>query len=228
MKLFTAMLFAVLLCTLKSTAQNKAADLETLTNKARFDARRFRRDKTQLSKFKTFNFPTSSDYFKPRALSVSDSTLLRDSVFVNAYRTAAFYNTVNMRWHPGFKDMLNRPKPGHEFLEPTFDSGNQKLAYDDAANFRLSADRYHEFKQETVPNTSDYFKPSAAFTPNAALLSDSAYTAAFRQAAFYKALKQKDGRHALGVVAIVVGGVAVLLTAFILALTNSGFTGTSY
>lgn len=221
MKLFPAMLIAVLFCTLKSTAQNKQADSAGLTSKARFDARRFRLNSTLLDKFKTFNFPTSSDYFKPHNEGAAANPMLADSVYVNAYRSTAFYNTVNMRWHPGLRDMLNRPKPGHEFLEPNFETGNQKTAYNDAARFKLSADRYHNFKQETVPNTSDYFKPSAAYTSNPALLNDSTYTAAFRQAAFYRALKQKDSRHALGIAAIAVGGALILLTAVIIAITSS-------
>ncbi|MFD0940748.1 hypothetical protein [Pedobacter boryungensis] len=57
----------------------------------------FKLEKSKLHTFRKYRYTSSSDFFKPSELNVSDPSLLTDSVYVNAYRTAAYYKTKSRR-----------------------------------------------------------------------------------------------------------------------------------
>jgi hypothetical protein len=84
---------------LKVQAQNLKDD--SVKNIAIADAKKFRLDKADLKIFKHNRHNSNSDYFKPAKANVTDTTLLRDSVYVKAYRQKAWKRTRNRRtlWH---------------------------------------------------------------------------------------------------------------------------------
>ncbi|MFI5453713.1 hypothetical protein ACHMWN_16360 [Pedobacter sp. UC225_61] len=53
----------------------------------------FKLKNPQLHNFRKYRYTSSSDYFKPNELNVSNVSLLKDSVYINTYRTAAYYQT---------------------------------------------------------------------------------------------------------------------------------------
>jgi len=57
----------------------------------------FKLKNPQLHNFRKYRYTSSSDYFKPSELNVSNGSLLKDSVYVNSYRTAAYYQTKKRR-----------------------------------------------------------------------------------------------------------------------------------
>ena len=185
---------------------------------AKRNARSFKMSKDLRKKFKDDNFPSSSDYFKPTIANASDPALLNDSLYVQNFRDAAFYNTVNERTPPDFKDILIPHHPGGSSTEPKYTAGVQQIAKNDARHLKLKKDILKKFRAEHLPNTSDYFKPTAYYTSDAAMLNDSAYVKAFRGAAFYKAMEQKD--HSGGKGYIIAGsitlGIAAIITVIIL------------
>lgn len=70
---------------------------DSLIKAAYADAENF---KLNLQNFKAFRKNRSnsySDLFKPTKANVSDTTLLRDSVYVNAFRNAAYRKTLKRR-----------------------------------------------------------------------------------------------------------------------------------
>jgi hypothetical protein len=57
---------------------------------AQKDAQRFNLSPATLAKFKSEHFPAASDYFKPAAADASDPAMLKDSVYVQAFRAEAY------------------------------------------------------------------------------------------------------------------------------------------
>jgi hypothetical protein len=57
----------------------------------------FKLKNPQLHNFRKYRYTSSSDYFKPSELNVSNGSLLKDSVYVNTYRTTAYYKTKKRR-----------------------------------------------------------------------------------------------------------------------------------
>jgi hypothetical protein len=219
MKIITVLLFITGIIGIQNTkAQTTVSDSARIIRTAKRNARNFKLSKELRKKFKDDNFPSSSDYFKPTIANASDQALLNDSLYVQNFRDAAFYNTVNGRTPPGLHDMLASHLPGRQGTEPKYTGGVQQIAKNDARHFKLKRDILKKFRAEHLPNTSDYFKPTAYYTSDAAMLNDSAYVKAFREAAFYKAIAQKD--HSGGKGYIIAGsitlGVALIVTTIIL------------
>jgi C-terminal processing protease CtpA/Prc len=86
--LITAFLIALL--TAGTQAQTLSRD--SIINIAKADAKNFRLNDADLKKFKK-KWKKTSDYFKPTKTNVSDTTLLRDSVYVQTYRYVAYVKT---------------------------------------------------------------------------------------------------------------------------------------
>jgi hypothetical protein len=84
-----------------STLKAKNPPIDSLVKVAQLDVKKFRLNDTDMNKFKTNRHNANSDYFKPGKSGVSDTTLLADSVYVKAYRTAAYNKTRKRRtvWH---------------------------------------------------------------------------------------------------------------------------------
>jgi hypothetical protein len=66
---------------------------------AKKDARSFHLNKALFKEFTDNQFPITSDYFKPTAYNASNDSLLNDTSYVRAFRTAAFYNTLRRPAH---------------------------------------------------------------------------------------------------------------------------------
>jgi len=57
---------------------------------AQKDAHRFSLSTALLARFKSEHFPAASDYFKPAVTDASDPAMLKDSVYVQAFRAGAY------------------------------------------------------------------------------------------------------------------------------------------
>ncbi|MDB5135690.1 MAG: hypothetical protein JWP37_2293 [Mucilaginibacter sp.] len=84
---------------LKGEAQTLGAD--SVTKAAFADARSFRLDKQDMKRFRKDRKNSHSDFFKPVKANMRDTALLKDSVYVTAYRQAAYNKTRKRRtaWH---------------------------------------------------------------------------------------------------------------------------------
>ncbi len=71
---------------------------DSVIKAARADARSFRLDDAIWKKYR-HKLPNTSDYFKPKASDLKDTTLLNDSVYVDAYRRAAFKRNKQRHTH---------------------------------------------------------------------------------------------------------------------------------
>jgi len=94
-KLFTITL--LLVCITAFTSKARAAGTDSVTSIAKADAKNFRLNAEDFKKFRKNRRNSSSDYFKPSAANVSNSALLNDSVYVQAYRYAAYTKTRHRR-----------------------------------------------------------------------------------------------------------------------------------
>ncbi|MBD1366624.1 hypothetical protein IDJ77_22625 [Mucilaginibacter sp. ZT4R22] len=74
-------------------AQTTRADSARILKAVKADLKKFKLDKRLWKDFKDRQFGVTSDHFKPVKASVSDSTLLNDSVYVRAYRAGAAKKT---------------------------------------------------------------------------------------------------------------------------------------
>ena len=84
-----------------SALKAKSPPVDSLVKIAQSDAKKFRLNKADMKKFRKDRRNSNSDFFKPAKNSVSDTTLLADSVYVKAYRMAAYNKTRKRRtvWH---------------------------------------------------------------------------------------------------------------------------------
>ena len=167
-------------------AQAAHYDSVKIKRTARRDARKFNLNRDDQKKFRTENFPSMSDHFKPTTAAASNPELLHDSLYVQTYRDMAFYN-IAIRMKPSVVDILKRP-PGRGFYEPSYANGIEKKAGKDARHFELDRATMKKFKAWHFSSSSDYFKPTANYASDASLLTDSTYVKAFRLAAFYHVL----------------------------------------
>lgn len=98
--MFKALYLFLCLTILTSAARCQSAHQDSLVKLARADARKFR---LQDDVWKTHKrrLPVTSDYFKPTQTSTGNMALLTDSIYVKAYREAAFKKNKHRRtpWH---------------------------------------------------------------------------------------------------------------------------------
>ncbi|MEO6977599.1 MAG: hypothetical protein ABI113_04440, partial [Mucilaginibacter sp.] len=93
-------LFLLLSALVSAALGQQQAHRDSLVRAARADAKNFRLDDAVWKKYK-HTLPNSSDYFKPREADVKSTALLTDSVYVDAYRQAAFKSNKHRHtiWH---------------------------------------------------------------------------------------------------------------------------------
>ncbi len=84
-----------------SALKAESLPVDSLVKIAQSDAKKFRLNKADMKRFRKDRRNSNSDFFKPAKNSVSDTTLLADSVYVKAYRLAAYNKTRKRRtvWH---------------------------------------------------------------------------------------------------------------------------------
>jgi hypothetical protein len=70
---------------------------DSLIKAARADAGNFKLNRKDFKSFRKTRSNSYSDLFKPTKANVSDTTLLTDSVYVNAFRNAAYSKTLKRR-----------------------------------------------------------------------------------------------------------------------------------
>lgn len=97
-----------------------------------------------------------------------------------------------------------------------------RIARADAKNFRLNDADFKQFRKNRGNSGSDYFKPAAANVSNSALLQDSAYVTAYRQAAYAKTHHRHTAGHY-----VLWGGAAVAVVVLVAAAAanNAVLTG---
>ncbi len=87
--------FFIWLCGTTAIAQITHKD--SVIKAAYKDAKSFKLNKEQRSALKSQKITSSSDVFKPVKSNVSDTTLLLDSDYVNAYRVAAYTKAIRSK-----------------------------------------------------------------------------------------------------------------------------------
>jgi len=80
-----------------SIIQDSIMNVPKIINLAKMDGRRLRLSPVQRDQFVAAKKNAGSDLFKPRAGIVSDVTLLNDSVYVKAFRVAAYKKAFGYR-----------------------------------------------------------------------------------------------------------------------------------
>jgi hypothetical protein len=91
--LFTSLLMIAAFGTNAQTISRDSAMFEI----ANADAKNFKLDRNTMGKFRERHFPNTSDHFKPTATMVSDTSLLKDSAYVKAFKMAAYQKTLHRR-----------------------------------------------------------------------------------------------------------------------------------
>lgn len=91
---------SLFLCSVISTAFCQATHRDSLNKAAKADAKTFRLDDAIWKKYKR-KLPSTSDHFKPTEANQKNSARLTDSVYVKAFRQAAFKKNKQRRtpWH---------------------------------------------------------------------------------------------------------------------------------
>ncbi len=223
MKTLICLLFFAAVFTIPNAeAQTTPIDSAGIIKTANHDARHFTLKMRVLREFNKEHFLTSSDYFKPAPRYASNPALLNDSLYVQTFRNAAFYNALNQRTPPSVRDMLLPPHTFNMVSRPVYKAGNEQIAQNDAKKFSLPHDLLKRFKDDHFPNTSDYFKPTAA-TSDPALLKDSVYVKTFRDEAFYNSLNQRVdpfGHSIIVATSVTVGVLLFLVTLSEIARVN--------
>lgn len=84
-----------------SILKAKNLPVDSMITLAQSDAQKIRLNDADMKKFRKDRHNSTSDYFKPVNTSTSDTSLLKDSAYVKAYRTAAYNKTRKRRtvWH---------------------------------------------------------------------------------------------------------------------------------
>lgn len=94
MKNVLLLLLLALMPTFQLFADTKPIDsVRFKQRKAVWDVRFFKLDKPTWKAFRKKRFEPTSDYFKPKLENVKNPTLIRDSIYVETYRAAAFDKT---------------------------------------------------------------------------------------------------------------------------------------
>jgi len=78
-----------------SIKQDSLADVAQTIGKAKMDGGRFRLSPLQMEQFKAGKKTPDADLFKPTRATVSDTTLLYDSLYVKTYRLAAYKRALD-------------------------------------------------------------------------------------------------------------------------------------
>ncbi len=217
MKTILLLLFiAAITATQHAAAQTASADSAQTIETAKSDAHRFKLNNENLKKFRTEHYPATSDHFKPSAMEAPNTALLDDSLYVQTFRTAAYYRALNYRTPPRLYEAATLNNGGAAgFGTSAHTAANQQTAQNDARQFTLTRDMLKRFKKAPFPATSDYFTPTSAVASNPALLTDSAYVKTFRFEAFYKTYHQRV--HPVGHAFLIGGIIAVGLTLIVIA-----------
>jgi len=87
----------LILSLLTAGAEAQTPSRDSITRIAKQDAELFWLNKKDLKTFRKDRHNYTSDYFKPVKTVVSDTALLKDSVYVKAYRRVAFEKTRKRR-----------------------------------------------------------------------------------------------------------------------------------
>ncbi len=91
-------IFILVLSSIVISAKAQKKPVDSISKLATADVKRlFKLKNPELHNFRKYRYTSSSDYFKPSALNVSNPVLTKDSSYVNAYRTAAYYKTKKRR-----------------------------------------------------------------------------------------------------------------------------------
>jgi hypothetical protein len=91
--LFTSLLMIAAFGTNAQTVSRDSAMFEI----ASADTKNFKLDQNAMGQFRAHHFPNTSDHFKPTASTVSDTSLLKDSAYVKAFKMAAYKKTLHRR-----------------------------------------------------------------------------------------------------------------------------------
>ena len=86
----TLFIFIIFLFIVAPAAMCQLTKSDSVKIKANKDASHFKLDDVTWKKYK-HTLPQTSDYFKPTSVSTANDNLLKDSDYVTAYRTAAYY-----------------------------------------------------------------------------------------------------------------------------------------
>ena len=211
-KAFSLLFMVSISFTQVGKAQQKTRqDSSEVINAAHRYAAGFRLHRKDLEKFRREHFPPTSDYFKPN--SRIPAALTTDSLFAKTFRAAAYDVALDQQDFPGFPTLLppNHNPPGPR---PTaYNTPSQQAAQSDAKNFGFSKPMLTRFKTEHFPETSDYFKPSAAGGSNPAMLNDSSYVQTFRYEAYNRAYHQRKNPtgHGILIAGIIAAGTAIIV-----------------
>jgi hypothetical protein len=196
-------------------AQKKTHEDSTeVINAASRYAAAFRLRNRDLKKFHEEHFAFTSDYFKPDSRRIPQ-VLMVDSLFVKTYRADAYNRALDQQSFPEFPAMLTPPhvRPGES--QNIYTTGQQLTAQHDAKEFALDPALLVRFKTEHFPATSDYFKPTAAYTSNSSLLTDSSYVQTFRAEAYNRAYHQRVNPTGHG---FLIGGIIAVGTAIVVLI----------
>lgn len=91
-----AIYLSLFLCTAISTAFCQATRRDSLIKAAQADAKTYRLDNATWKKYKR-KLPATSDHFKPTEANQKNRAVLSDSIYVKAYRQAAFKKNKHRR-----------------------------------------------------------------------------------------------------------------------------------
>jgi hypothetical protein len=219
MKIIKTLLLAAAVIVLQNAkAQTAAADSANTVSAAKWDARRFRLSSEDYKKFSIEHFAPGSDYFKPDKRTTSNPAMLNDSLYVQTFKTAAFYIALDQRTLPTLREVA-LPRHGVGLSLTRYSQPVQQAAQKDARSFSLTKDLLIKFKAAPFATTSDYFKPGTQTTSNPALLSDSTYVETFRFEAFNKTYHQRIDPvgHAL----LIGGGITVVSLSLLIVLITA-------
>jgi hypothetical protein len=86
----------IMIAVFGANAQSISRD-SAMTESAKADAKNFKLDRNAMGQFRARHFPNTSDHFKPTASMVSDTSLLKDSAYVKAFKMAAYQKTLHRR-----------------------------------------------------------------------------------------------------------------------------------
>jgi hypothetical protein len=93
--LFTFLIF-ITIAAFSTNAQTISRD-SAMAERANTDVKGFKLDANTFKQFKARHFAYTSDHFKPTGSIASDTSLLKDSAYVKAFKMAAYKKTLHRR-----------------------------------------------------------------------------------------------------------------------------------
>ncbi len=116
-----------------------------------------------------------------------------------------------------FRAMRDR-RPGFGRTSVPFSGEPARRARHNTLNFKLPKNLVQKVRDGEITATSDYFKPTAASTPDTLLLADSAYVKDYRYFAYNKGSRQmahptRTGLIIGGSILVVITGIVALVVA---------------